>query len=325
MKKDTFASPHGTIHVNQPLTNLSLKYPQGEFIAEEVLPRMSVAKDTDLYFVFGRQDQDVTNDLVANGSGAAQVAPWKIDATPTYNCKKRALKDNLTDTDRRNADTAVDPESTTTLNLTERIMLNREIRVSGLVTNYANYAASGNRVTLSGAQQWDNVAYDPVTTPANAIERRVSVGKEAIRRNIGMKPNHIIIPAAVAETVKQDAKIRDLIKYTQSDLLVNGDLPPTLWGMKVLIPGSIRNSANPGQTFSAADVWGKHVVMFYKSTIPALRTMSFGFSPESVGRKAYSWRDPDVSAEQEWFAVQENIDEIIASYFCAYIIKDTIT
>ena len=54
MPQPTLAS----VHVDRPLTNLSIAFLQqpDKFVAQNVFPRVSVAKQSDLYFTFARED-----------------------------------------------------------------------------------------------------------------------------------------------------------------------------------------------------------------------------------------------------------------------------
>lgn len=313
-------SKHGEIHVDKTLSNLSLKYSNGALIADEIFPRLRVRHESDKYFVYGRQDQRIYSTLRGNGAPANQVLSWAA-TTSTYSCEEYALKDIVTQRDRDNADDALDPEFDATENLTQMILLDRERRAAALCV-YASFSASDNRVQLSGTEQWDNASFDS-DSPTDAIEARIDVGKEAIRAATGMEPNHIVIPAAVAKVVKRDASIRDLIKYTQNDLLVNGDLPPTMFNMQVHIPGAIYDSANMGQAFSGADIWGKSVLMFYRPQgTPSKRQVAFGLTFESRERQVKKWVDEDLDGTV--VQVGEILDEAVISEYCGYIIDAAI-
>jgi len=69
-----------------------------------------------------------------------------------------------------------------------------------------------------------------------------------VRKQIGRRPNTIIIPEAVADVMKNHSSIIELLKYTKSDMLENGDLPRRLRGMNVVIAGAVANGAIEGAT-----------------------------------------------------------------------------
>jgi len=299
-----------------------MKYANGAMIADIILPRIDVAKDSDQYFVYGRQDFRATNDLRADKADTNFIDSWKIESTPTYNCEEHALADLVSDRERRNADAPLSPDFDTDENLTNMLMLNREKRVADVLTAAASYSGSGHYVTLSGTQQWNDAAFDSNSND-DAIEVRIDAAKEAIRAAIGRDPNTVIIPAAVAKVVKRDPAIRDLIRYTDSTLLVNGDLPPTLWNMKVLVPGSVYDAAEEGQSFDGADVWGKHVVVAYVAPNPRTpRTVTLGLTFQSQPRQVAKWREE--GRKSDAIEVSEILVEKTVCEYCGYLIRNAI-
>lgn len=309
----------GTIHVDVPLTNFSLKYSNTAFVADIVCPRINVAKESDKYFVYGRQDFKERQDYRADKSDANFINSWSIDDTPTYQCEEHSLADLVSDRERKNADAPLAPDFDCTEGLTSMLGLGREKRVADLFTSTANYSTSSHYVTLSGTQQWNNASFDP-TSKTNAIEIRIDTAKEAIRSSIGRDPNTIIIPSAVAKVIKRDSAVRDLIKYTDKTLLINGDLPSILWNMNVVMPGAIRNSAAEGQTFTGADVWGKNVVLAYIApNAQSPRTMTAALTFQSQPRQVTRWREEIKKSDA--IEVGEILVEKMVGEYCMYLIN----
>lgn len=310
---------HGTIKIDKALSDLSIKFRNGAFIADMVLPKVSVAKETDYYYVYDKTDKLIVDAVRANGAPANE-APAQTYTTASYECIEYALKAKVTDRDRANADPAIDLEMDETSKTTNMIELARERRVAALVTAAATFATSGHTTTLSGVDQFDNASF---TTSGVSIEKRMDTAKTAIRRATGVNPNYIVIPDEVAKVIKRDSTVRALIKDTDSHLLTNGDLPPVLWNMNVIIPGAVNNSANLGQAYTGADVWGKHILLFYRdASIKALRTMTFGASPNVGNRTTKKWRDDDLDSTV--IQVSEIIDEVIMAEYCGYLYRSVI-
>ena len=68
-----------------------------------------------------------------------------------------------------------------------------------------------------------------------------------------MEPNTILIPPGVAQIAKRSTELRALQKATDASLLVNGELPPIMFGLKVVIPMSVNNEADPGVATASMD------------------------------------------------------------------------
>ena len=315
-------SNRGNIHIDRALSNFSLKFRNGAFIADMICPRIDVAKESDKYFVYGRQDFRTTQDVRADKADINFIDSWKIESTPTYSCVEHSLADLVSDRERRNADEPLSPDFDVTENLTNMLMLNREKRVADMLTTAANFATSGNTVTLSGTEQWNDSSFDS-DSATDAIEARIDTGKEAVRAAIGMDPNTIVIPAAIAKVIKRDSAVRDLIRYTDNSLLVNGDLPPTLWNMNVLVPGAVYDSAEEGQDFSGSDIWGNHVLLAYVSPNPRTpRTMTLGLTFQSQARSTAKWREDNRKSDA--IEVSEILVEKAVCEYCGYLIRNAI-
>lgn len=315
-------SNRGNIYIDRGLTNFSLKYQNGALIADEIAPRIDVAQESDKYFVYGRNDFRSAQDLRADKADTNFIDSWKIESTPTYTCAEHSIADLVSDRERNNSEAPLSPDFDTSENLTNILMLNRERRVANLLTSAGTFATSGNTVTLSSTQQWNDAAFNSASK-TDAIEVRIDTAKEAVRSAIGREPNVIIIPAAVAKVIKRDAAVRELIKYTDGSLLVNGDLPATLWNMRVLIPGSVYDSAEEGQAFSGTDVWGKHVLLAYISpNARTPRTMTLSLTFQAQPRSVSKWRVDNRKADA--VEVSEIIVEKVVCEYCGYLIKDAI-
>jgi len=132
------------------------------------------------------------------------------------------------------------------------------------------------------------------------------------------------MPKPVAKVAKRDTKIRDLVKYTHADLLVDGELPPTLWGLDVLIPSatSITGVEQPGTTGSPADIWGKDVLVTYTTPTPGLDIITAGYIIRSQDWVVRQWQEDEIrSTFYEPGIVQ---DEKLVASIAAYIIASAI-
>lgn len=281
----------GAVHQNVPLENLISGYDVSAvgMIADQVFPPLPVVNESDIYYKLDKSPWFRREETrVPDRQAAREVQfTWQTDS---YVADRFALATSISDRERRNADNQLRLEETGLQLIKQLVMLDQEIRVAQFLTK-----ANTSGVTLSGTSQWDNASYNPPTTGLS-IEQSIDTGKEAVRfATGGIDPTHIIIPSATAKVMKRDARIRDLIKYTHQDLLVDGDLPPVLWGMKVLIPKAIYTTANEGTAEASvpyADVWGKDVRMLYVPPVPGIRVPATGyqFRVTTDNFAVYQWR-----------------------------------
>ena len=316
----------GGVHVNAPLTQLSLGYhPQG-MVAEQVFPVISVAHESDLYYHWDKGESfrvgrsDGTASLRADRTAAKRL---NFGATlDSYQAQEYALEDSISDREAANQDTPLQLAASKIRRLQDLVLLDYEIRVATIATTTTNYAST-NFATLSGASQWNNSGFASLGTTGaghSVIATNIFTGKNAVRAATGgLVPNTIVIPYAVAMVIANDPGLIDLIKYTRSDLLVEDLLPPVLWGMKVLIPRAEYTAGVEGEAVTLTDVWGKNVVLCYVNPNPGLDSLTFGstFRSRPWQVKTYREEREDMTVYRPSIVQAEKL----VTADCAYLIN----
>lgn len=304
-------------YVSAPLTNFTIGYHPKGMIARQIFDVVPVVKESGSYYKWNRHDAArVPNTLRADGAESATLN-FDLDDKGTYSVDEHALKTAITDRQRENADSVLRLEQSKTSRVKDLVELDLEKRVATLLGTSGNYATS-NTSTLVGVNQWNNAAF------IGSIEASIDLAKEAIRVNtLGLEADTIIIPSAVAKIIKRDASIRELIKYTHADLLVDGDLPAKLWGMKVLIPKAVQTTTRKGAaTQTLADVWGKNVILMVSNGGGAIDVPTFGKIFAQGSELVKTWREEKTSSD--FYEYSNKTDEVITSNVAGYLLADVI-
>ena len=333
--KYDFGTIAGNIHIDRPLTDMSLKYRNGTMIADSICPRVPVKNITDEYFIYGRDDFEIVKDERADTAEANFVNPLSV-TTDNYRCKEHNQADRIGDNERENADPPLSPDIDRQENLTNRLMLNREKRVADLLTPLASWATidpltsteGGIDILASGGatKQWDYVSGATVFNsddPAWNIEAIIDHAKQAILNNIGKDPNVVIIPRPISRVMKKDTRVRTQIQYTHADILTDGELPDQLWNLQVFEPSAIYNTAERGQSFVGSNIWGNNIIVMYLAESPRqIKTMSacmtMQYKPRFIKKWREEWRQSDA------IQVAEYVTEKITSTYCGFVIKNPI-
>lgn len=305
------------VHVDQPLTNLSIGYHPSGLIAEIVAPPMKVNKESDKYYVWDRSSAYRVSATGTMSLRADKTEAREVDfglSTSTYTAEEYALKILVSDREKGNADSVLRLREAKVRRLQDLLLLEEEIRVATLLTTSGNWD-SAHTGTVS--VKWDAAS-------AVVIEKNIDTAKEVVRKAIGVNPTHIIIPSAVAKVVKRDSTIRDLVKYTHADLLVDGDLPPKLFGMTVVIPGATYTSSIEGaSSITYSDVWSDNVLLLY---VPGEATLDSPTAVKIFRAKEFevrSWRVEEKRSEAIEVSVIQ--DEVLTSNISGYLITDVLT
>ena len=303
------------LHIDAALTNYAVKMGQGAMAAPRIFPILPVTKESDRYYVFG--DEHISDDVLmpaAAGTPAGNVEWSKTSGF--YSANEYKLKHLIPQRTIDNADPAANPQTRTTEVLRGKVMLAYERRVAALALDQNQYDAANKNA--QGAA-WSS---------GTSIEADIDKAREAVLMSCGYEANTIVIPPAVAKFAKRNPTLRALIQYTHSDLLVNGDLPPRIFNLDVVIPGARQQTANPGQTAAYSRAWGTATVLVAyvdpgantESATLGLtwRVSSYGQSGERVRR----WYDPEVDG---WYIEYGMLQtEAIVSKLCGALIH-TIT
>ena len=309
----------GTLHIERNLTNYSQKYTNPAFVNERLFPPVMVQFEADKYLVYDLSNFNLYATLRANGAEAAQI-DWGFSES-NYFCEENSLRDIVTDRDRANADKPLTLDVDTLELVTDGVMLAKEYAAAQIARNTGNYT-NGNTSALSGTSQWSNYTN---STPLDDIQNMQKVIFETSRKYA----NTIVLPYSVAITLAYHPTLLELVKYNfgpqGQSLLQNltgdagdGLLPKKLFGMDVVVAGAVYNTANPGQTASLGDIWGKDVICAYVEPGANLKSLSYGktFRTEKYVRK---WREE--SRHGDWVEYNDVYDLALTASATGYLLQ----
>jgi len=277
-------NPTGSVnvHVDQVLTQISVGYPNQGLAGAALFPTVTVNKQSDKYYVFGREGWLPEDDFRAPGTEANEITGLAV-STDTYFAQEHSLQIPVTDEERQNADSPLSPDRDGTNLVTSKIMLGRERAMQTLATATANYE-SGYSATLSGTSQWSDYANsDPISD--------LRTGKSKINSGIFLDPNTLIVPYQVMVKLEDHPDFLERIKYSERAIFSPELLAAVLGFQNVVVPGVGINTANLGQTPTIGYLWGKDVVMAYVPSSPGLKIPAYGYEFTWGQQYVDRWRE----------------------------------
>jgi hypothetical protein len=265
------------VHIDKALTQISVGFPNNEFVGEMLTPSVSVAKQSDLYYIHGREGWvlEPGGDVRAPGTEANEVPGLRLSTT-SYFAIEHALQIAVTDEERENADSIASPDRDGTELITSKLMLQRELIIRDLVQTAANYAA-GYSTTLVGTAQWNDFAN------SNPIGD-VKTGRRKIHSGLFIHPNTMVIPYEVMSQLEDHPDFIERIKYSQAGVVTQELMARLFMINRIIVPGVGFNSARMGQAEALGYLWGKDVIEAYVPARPALKTPAFMYE--------FTWRYP---------------------------------
>jgi hypothetical protein len=204
------------LHINQPLTNVSVAYIQkaSAFIATKVFPAVQVQKQSDLYWKYSKSDWRRTDVQRRAPSTETPGVGWNV-TTDTYFAHVYGVHQDIDDQLRANADSNFKLDSDATSFVTNQLLLKRDIDWAATFfktgvwgTDYTGVASgpTGNQFL-----QWDVSTSDPIVQMADL---QVSFIQET-----GFKANTLVLGANVLKALRNHPGIIERIKYTQKGVV----------------------------------------------------------------------------------------------------------
>lgn len=196
------------------------------------------------------------------------------------------------------------------------IALRLEAAQATLATTAGNYGAS-NKVTLSGNDQWSDYV-DGHSNPITNIDTAI----EAIRSQIGKRPNTVVMGAAVWAKLKNHPKVIDRIKYTGRDS-ATPELVASLFGVQRVLVGDALYENAAG---TLADVWGKFVVVAYTEvgSMADMGRPTFGYTYQLGGYPVVEQAYQDRNAKSWVYPVTDEVAPVIAGAAAGYLIAGAV-
>jgi hypothetical protein len=317
-------SGSGNVHVDQVLTQISIGYPNVGLVGDVLFPPVGVRKQSDKYYVFGREGWLPEDDVRAPGTEANEI-PGLALSTDTYYANEHSLQIPVTDEERENADAPLSPDRDGTELVTSKIWIGRELIQKNLATTAANYAA-GLSTTLSGTAQWNDYAN---SSPISDVK----VGKRAVNAQIFMEPNVLIMPYAVMSMLEDHPDFIERIKYSERGVITAEIIAGLLGFEKVIVAGAGINTANAGQAASLGYIWGKDVVMAYVPPRAGMRIPAYGYefvwgyggnTPQVVDRWREDKRKSDLIRVSRRYDIKHTAVDGAGKVIAGYLIKNAI-
>jgi len=272
----------GDVHVNRPLTNISVAYSQEaagvEFVADRAFPGIPVESKSDLYYTYKRadfnRDEMQKRALATESAGSG----YGLDSTGTYSCDVWALHKDVDDQIRANSDSPLSPDRDATIFLTNKALIRRENVWAGAYFKtgvWTGEVAGQATADSTHVIYWDYATASPITDIRHAkTQARLNSG--------GFVPNIAVFSRPVFDKLVDHPDFIDRTKYGQTApnpaMATRRIMAEILELEEVLIMDAVYNTAAEGATESNSFIGGTSAALFYRPRNPGLMTPSAGYT-----------------------------------------------
>ncbi len=303
--------------VDKLLTNVSIMYKPEGYIAEDVLPTLTVKQKSGLIGSYGMNHIRIEDDKVGGEAQARRVQPISRDDSQ-YLVSSHALEGVVTEDDYDNVEEPFQAESDETEGLTTLIVTNKE---RALASTLLNPSVITQTDQLSGTAQWSDYSNsDPI---GDFKDMRL-----AVKAGCGFLPNKAIISEEVFVVLQYHPQILSQLGYSlnRAGTLNLDEIAKAMGVKKLFVAAAMYNSAKDGQTAVLASLWGKDCVMYYAPDTAAKKQTSLGYYVRMSSRKArqvykYPLNNP---AESNAIYVRDDYSFELTNVDAAFLMEDVI-
>lgn len=311
-----FALTVAPFPVQPELTAIAIGYRNEKLIADEVLPRVPVGKQE-----FKYQKHTMADGFTVPDSAVGRKSkPNEVDFSSTEvtdSTKDYGLDDPIPQADVNNAAPGQDPLGKAVMQLTNLVLLGREVRAAGLVFDANQYAAA-NKITLSGTDQWSDFAN---SNPLSVIETGLD--------SCIMRPNLAVMGRAVWSKMRQHPRVVKAVLGNAGDsgMVARRAVADLLEVEDILVGEGWLNTAKKGQAVNMQRVWGKHVALIYRDKLfdPLGSMTAFGFTAQFGTWVAGATPDKDIGLRGgQRVRSGESVKELICANDLGYFIQNAV-
>lgn len=259
----------GDVHVNTPLTNISIAYLQDSmhFVSTRVFPNIPVTKQSDRYYTYDRGEFN-RDEMRKRAPGTESAGgDYSIDNTPTYFADVYAFHRDVPDQIRANADAVLNLDREATEYVSHKAMIRRE-------KIWANQFFRSGVWTTDKDVNWSGTADDPIV--------QIREGRRTVLQSTGFMPNTLVLGKAVYDTL---ADHPDIIERVNSGQTPGNPAMGTLMAMmmlfeieRIFVMMGIENTAVEGAAASHSFIGGDHALLCYSAPSPGIMTPSAGYT-----------------------------------------------
>lgn len=287
----------GTTHIDRALTEVSVLYMNDDvnFVSDKIAPLVPVQKESDSYFVYGRDHFRQEDLFRANGSESKEVDHWF--STASYIVNEYAAKMFVSDRSRDNADAPLALDVDAAKLLTHQLLISRELEVASLLMATASFS---NNLSAAAAGQWslDSTTSDPLLIANTALATTLLQS--------GSRPNKVVMGHGPFLSLKRHQLVSDRIKYTERSIVTESLIASLFEVDSVLVGRAVFNNAieevgGGSDPESMTTIWGNNALWLFVPPSPSLRSPATAYmiskSDGGMQIKMKKWREEKLAGD----------------------------
>src|SRR6056300_81629 len=262
-----------SVHLDQPLTNLTIAYvqEQSNFIADKVFPTVGVQKQSDKYYIYDRDNMNRTGD-VAKLAPRTEVNRIGMSlSTDSYYADVYGLGMDFDQQTLANEDAALDIRSAGATTLVNRLLIHREEQFA---STFFAAGVWGSQSTPSNL--WSDYTNSTPLTDVTTARRTMQLTSG------GFKPNTMVVGKEVRDILVNHpdilARLNGGATVTNTALITDAKLAEIFEVENFYVMEAVKNSSVEGVAESNAFIGGKNALFAHTPNNAGLMSPAAGLT-----------------------------------------------
>jgi hypothetical protein len=269
-----------SVHIDQPLSNLTLAYVQEQstFIADKVFPTVGVQRQSDKYYIYDRASMNRSGDVKRLAPRTEVNRIGMAISNSSYFADVYGLGMDFDEQTLANEDAMLEIRSAGAETLTNRLLIHREKAFAdtffktGVWTTEVAGAASGAGTPVYWNDYTNSTPISDVTAGARGMQLVSG----------GFKPNTMVVGKEVRDILVNHpdilARLNGGSTINNPALITDGKLAEIFGMENFLVMEAVENTAAEGLAESSAFIGGKNALLVHTPRSSGLMTPAAGLT-----------------------------------------------
>ena len=262
-----------SVHLDQPLTNLTLAFAQDQsnFIADKVFPVVGVERQSDKFYIYDRDNMNRTGDVKALAPRTEVNRIGMSISNSSYYTDVFGLGMDFDQQTLANEDAALDIRSAGAQTLATRLMIHREEQFAA---NFFAASIWGSETTPSNL--WSDY------TNSTPIQDVTTARRTMQLKSGGFKPNCMVVGKEVRDILINHPKILARLNggatVANTALITDAKLAEIFEVESFYVMEAVKNDSVEGVAESNSFIGGKHALLVHGPKGAGLMTPAAGLT-----------------------------------------------
>ena len=317
------------VHIDQPLSNLTLAYVQEQtnFIADKVFPTVGVQKQSDKYYIYDRANMNRAGDVQKLAPRTEVNRIGQSISNDSYFADVYGLGMDFDEQTLANEDAVLDIRSAGATTLVNRLLIHREEQFA------ASFFAAGIWGTdATPSNLWSDYTNSTPIRDVTTARRTMQL------KSGGFKPNTMVIGKEVRDILINHpdilARLNGGATVTNTALITDAKLAEIFEVENFYVMEAVKNTGAEGLAESNSFIGGKNALLVHAPATAGLMTPAAGLTfawnnvpgVSNLGVTVESFSDDALKRQQvaEHIQVKMSYDMKVVGADLGYFFEDVI-